>query len=268
MADAKEEVTGAVSEKAKSAMEALPTFSIKGELAKLNEEDIQKEVIPVHCKLAASYGLLNKHTLQKMDDKLKVIITATTKAISKLDDYAWENVVSCMMNNPLLEPIEGAHINRSDKLIKEGFNVFDFDSSPDHVIVKEVHSWFVGLIKDEDILNDTHIDVDVMAKIVGQTGARINHIFALVAKRDYEERDIVDVGILRYPDIEFPYFKLYRIRLIAWSECKRLLMVQKDCNGITGYFNCMKFKPRNEVIASLKEEVFNKAVADAEALLA
>lgn len=74
-----------------------------------------------------------------MDEHLKIMIAATTRLIRGIPptERTWEKVVSAMMQNPLIEPTD-SEINRADKLIKEGTNVFKFDGSPDNAIVNEV----------------------------------------------------------------------------------------------------------------------------------
>lgn len=113
----------------------------------------------------------------------------------------------------------------------------------------------MSLIKDSDVLRSTKIDIKVLAEIVAQTGATITDVGTLFFKEETHERNLIDIGVLRYPDIDYPYFKVcetlgklkggqvefnngitqvYRIQLKAWSRSRRVLMVQEDYNGITG----------------------------------
>jgi hypothetical protein len=79
-----------------------------------------------------------------------------------------------------------------------------------------------------DVLNSTQFDIGVLANIVAQTGTTIDSVETLFFK------DLVDIAVLRFPDLEYPLFKVYRIQLRAWSDSTRVLMVQDDENGITG----------------------------------
>ncbi|KAG0050057.1 hypothetical protein BGZ83_005178 [Gryganskiella cystojenkinii] len=223
----------------------------------------------VHCDLAPSFGKLNQESVKTMDEKLKVIIAGTTRAIEKLphDQRSWENVTSTLAQNSLLKPLDDG-IARSDKLIKDGTNFFKVDGSPDPTIVKEVNSWFTKLISDEDVLRSTKIDINALAAIVAWTGATIDSFEAFFGKAEYHERTVVDIGVLRYPDIDQPYFKLYRIKLTAWSDCTRVLFVQNDKNGITGEYNVRRYGPRESVIQELKQETLRKAVQEADDLFA
>ncbi|KAF9189338.1 hypothetical protein BGZ49_003822 [Haplosporangium sp. Z 27] len=224
----------------------------------------------VHCDLAPSFGTLNKDSIKAMDDKLKIMIAGTTREIEKLsiDQRTWENVTSIMAQNALVEPLDDG-IARSDKLIKDyGSSAFKLDGSSDNNIVREVHTWFTNLIADEDVLTSTKIDIDVLGNIVGWTGATVENFETVFAKNEYHEQTLVDIGVLRYPDIEHPYFKMYRIKLTAWSDCRRVLFVQSDKNGIMGEYNVRRYRPRDSIISELKEETRKKAIQEVESLFA
>ncbi|KAJ7884988.1 hypothetical protein B0H13DRAFT_1628451 [Mycena leptocephala] len=107
-----------------------------------------------------------------------------------------------------------------------------------------------------------------MAHIVARTGATIDSFPALIYKNEYHEKTLVDTGVLRFPDIDHPHFKLYRIRLVPWSDSRRILFVQKDVNGITGEFNSRVFRPHAPVTQGLTEDVKKKAIKEAEDLFA
>ena len=237
-------------------------------LKETNVTKKDKKRIPVHCALAASYGTLTSESIKELDKELKVMIAGTLRKMEKLPDYKWETVVSCMMQNPLLERMEDSLIHRADKLIKKGSNFFKFSREPDKTVVREVHTWFVQLIQDDDVLKDTKIDVDFLAKIVAQTGATVDSFLTFFGKHERHERDIVDIGILRYPEKTMPYFKLYRIKVTAWSDCTRVFFTQDDSNGITGEYHCQKFKPCAEVIAKMKPAIIEKAVTEADNIFA
>jgi len=52
------------------------------------------------------------------------------------------------------------------------------------------------------------IDINVMANIVAQTGATITGLETLIYKKEHHEKTIVDIGVLRFPDPDHPYFKV------------------------------------------------------------
>ncbi|KAH6557665.1 hypothetical protein KP509_1Z101300 [Ceratopteris richardii] len=217
--------------------------------------------LPFRSSLAVSYGkLLEGGNLLKSDKKLQVVIASTTKAIGKLVQGAKEK-------NLLLEPYDEV-IERRDDFIKGGSSYFRIGENEDAAVVREVKSWFQYLVNDQDILHDTNIDIDLCARIVAATGARIESFPTIFYKENKVEGEVLDIAVLRYPDIDKPFFKIYRIKLTAWAICRRILTTETHSNGITGEFVCRKYKPRESVVkalrADIKEEAAKQAVKQVE----
>ncbi|KKP04530.1 hypothetical protein THAR02_03356 [Trichoderma harzianum] len=220
----------------------------------------------LHIDLAPSFGKLNKESLRELDDHLKIMIAGNLKALGNQPDKSWNAVLSNMMQNPLLDPSDGGPgAFRADKF-KGSVNGFEFDGSPDANIVREVQAWFNNLISDDDVLNSTKIDVEVLAKIVAQIGVILKNFETFFAKDEYHEQALIDINVLRFPDVDQPYFKAYHIKLAAWSDPSRSHLHQEDTNGITGEFNSRIFRPRTYVIQKLNSATFRKAAATADAL--
>ena len=87
------------------------------------------------------------------------------------DKSSWGNLVECVKKNPLLEPVPNGEVTRVDKFTKKGVNAFKFDGSPNPTIEKEVDSWIVNFIGDQDVLDICKIDTKTLSEIVAQTGA-------------------------------------------------------------------------------------------------
>lgn len=67
---------------------------------------------------------------------------------------------------------------------------------------------FVNLINDIEVLNATHIDIKVLANIVAKTGATVDNIETFFVKTEYVEQNLVDIGVLRFPDVNHPHFQV------------------------------------------------------------
>ncbi|KAI0327748.1 hypothetical protein GY45DRAFT_1327180 [Cubamyces sp. BRFM 1775] len=234
-------------------------------------EDTQDDHL--HVDLAPSFrDTLSTASIMEMDAALLVMITATMNELQKersesKGPLTWEAVVAAMMRNPLLEPSEDA-IVREDKFIKEGFAFFKFNGKPSKTVVDEVHAWYLRLIdNDADVQQSISLSINAMEAIVAQTGATVTSFATFFHKTEEQSQTVVEIVVLRFPDIDHPYFKIYRVKLAAWSHCSRVLAVQKDENGIRGEFASHRFHPRKSVIERLSQTVIDKAVADAKALL-
>ncbi|KER00912.1 hypothetical protein AUEXF2481DRAFT_25191 [Aureobasidium subglaciale EXF-2481] len=195
------------------------------------------------------------------------MIAGTTKLMGSIDpaQRSWDKVVECCMPNSLMEP-DGEAISHHDQYVKNSSHDFKVDGSPDNAIVQEVTSWFNKLINDQDILDSTKIDIKVLGRIVAQTGATVDSLEAFFSKEQVETQTMVDIGILRYPDIDNPYFRIHRIQLTATSDCTRTLFHEDDKNGIIADLQCRKFKPRESITKSMTAEARKSAITAADNL--
>jgi len=96
----------------------------------------------LHIGLAPAFGTLTKESLMAMDNELKVMITATMRALEgarKESDapLSWDTVLSVLSQNSLLEPSDGK-VDKHDSFMKNDTNFFKFDGSPDPGVVEQV----------------------------------------------------------------------------------------------------------------------------------
>lgn len=75
--------------------------------------------------------------------------------------------------------------------------------------------WLDYLIRDEDVLAETTIYAEVLGKVVAQAGAAIHDFESASTSDEYQEKTVLDVGVLRFPDLKQPYFKV----LCALKSC-------------------------------------------------
>ncbi|KAK4220505.1 hypothetical protein QBC38DRAFT_514001 [Podospora fimiseda] len=152
----------------------------------------------------------------------------------------------------ILHAFDFSKINRPRQLAKRGSHDFKTDGSPSDGIVKE-------------------IDIHVLGEIVAQTGATITGFLDFFHKEERHELKVLDIGVLRFPDIDHPYFKmsfqhdyqlklLYRIQLDDWSDCTRTVFHQYYDNGITGQFKMRKFAAQDEIIDQMTKKAKKHAV--------
>ncbi|KAF7346000.1 hypothetical protein MVEN_01622700 [Mycena venus] len=220
--------------------------------------DVKSEDSFLHEQLAPAFGrVLTKDYLKEIDDDLKIMIAATNRELAK---RTWDKVISVCMSNPLMEPMDSPQSNivRAHTLNKAGSNGFTIDRVCNTGVVNEVYSWFINLIADEDVINSIEFNIKVLSNVVATTGAVINDFAGFLTRKERQELTIVDIGVLRYPDLE-QYFKVFRIQLTAWRESKAVTVVGKDSNGITGQYNMRKFQPRVSVIEKMNPKIQEKA---------
>jgi len=141
--------------------------------------------------------------------------------------------------------------SRKDSLANDSWGAVKFDEITDKNVLNDVEAWFSSLISvsgDEDVINSTRIDIRSLGNIVASTGASCVWFEAILGKNEYNSHTMLEIGVLRYPHPETPYFKAYRIKLKAWSDSTTAFYLQSDTNGIEGEFSSCRFKPRHNVM--------------------
>ena len=66
----------------------------------------------------------------------------------------------------------------------------------------------MNLVKDHDVPMSIKIDMKVMSDIVAQSGAMITNSFNFWVKTKKHSQTVLDVGVLGFPGIDNPYFKV------------------------------------------------------------
>ncbi|XP_036359892.1 uncharacterized protein LOC115212730 isoform X4 [Octopus sinensis] len=238
-------------------------------LKNVNVKDIMKtEIIPYHCDLAQSYGNLTHTIFEEMDNELKVMIGASKISLDRLHKEAnerevkFEEYVATLTQNPFLETAEdGAFFNQDF----QGFESFGISTGGyDRAIAEQARSWFINLVQDKDILDSSKIEIEDFVNIVSASGAAVECFATLFYKKIRVERRVVDLGVVRYPDLENPFLKMYQLKIAAYRSSTRLLFLEKKQSGIGGSIYIRKFVPRRAAIATLTERSLNYAVEYAE----
>ncbi|KAJ4115367.1 hypothetical protein NW768_011219 [Fusarium equiseti] len=196
--------------------------------------------------VAPVFGTLDAKTVKELDDNVIVIIAGMTKAIAQIPvkDRTYEKIVELFSQSPLVK-MDGKGTSKSDSLIKNDQAQFKTDGSPDAAIVKEVADWFQRFVKDQEILDATNIDINVLGRIVAQSGATVKDPSTIFHAKEHAEKSL-DVAGIRYPEPNRPKFSIFRIHLTAWSDSDQMYETS--------------YVPREELMSGLRDEVRQKAI--------
>lgn len=244
------------------------------DFGKINLTDKQSSEGTLIGPIVPSLGGVKKEDVASMEPELKIAIAGATRVIRNLsgDSRDWDHVISALQQCPVLESRDTGHITRADRLVKDGFTWFRLTGNQDDHIVKEVRRWFVSLVQDDDILNETPIHIEDLANAVAATGSAASNVggglFSWNTPDTSYEKTVLDISVLRYPDSQRSFFKAYRIRLNAWSYSTHMLGMASNKNGLTGQFNCHIYHPRSEIIERLAQDTITRLSQEAEDLFA
>ncbi|KAF8144732.1 hypothetical protein K438DRAFT_2101479 [Mycena galopus ATCC 62051] len=235
--------------------------------------DVKSDEPVVHESLAPSFGDLAKagEAVKELDAKMKLMIAISMQKLleyKKNGGLSWKNVQGCFNTNPSLVPMEESQ-ELTKQFVSETSSNFKFNGDPDPVLVQKVLNWWASeACPDVDIRNDSKLDIGSLAKIVAWSGATVTNFVDFWTKHERHERRMLEIGVMRYPTIANPYFKIYRIQLYAWSDCTRTVWAQEDKNGIQSIITWQRFRPNDEVLSKVKEETTKKAVSEIDDMFA
>ena len=121
-------------------------------------------------------------------------------------------------------------------------------------------TWIKDLIGDADVIANLSFDPKFYAKFISATGVALNKLEkSKFVSREKHFRKVVDIGVLRFPDLDHPYFKVYRLSLKAYRDCTHTLVYDWNNSGLIGEYNSRKFGIREKFIDDIKQETREKA---------
>jgi len=216
--------------------------------------------------LAHCYGTLTKESFLTMDAFLIVALVSTIQ--SSKDIVSWDKLLETMNNNPKLYKDDNSIDKKEVIYRRESTDFMKVDGSPDSAIVNEVITKLNAFIADDDIITDLKVVLgqnvlnDIVSN-VAETGASVNNIGSVFVKDVTVCRNIMESGVLRFPDINHPYFKLHHLKIKSYRYCKRILSNESNNCELEVELHSVKYFVKSEDIPS---DVLALAIADAEAI--
>ena len=226
------------------------------------EFNLKSKDIPISCNLAASYGSQAGKLHDRIDLNLKVLIAGTIKRLSQMTNLSLDDILDAMMQNVLIELKDP--IYKEETFRRRNTTVWDLPDNSQ--TFHEANIWLKDIIVDDDILKDTGIDFTLISKTVTKTGVPIDDFGSVFRDTKTDKKVMTDTGILRYPDVVHPYFKLYHIKMAVWRKSTRHLFHSRTDSGINAEFYTIKLKFKdsvaNHIISSLGIDVKKLLVPD------
>lgn len=222
-----------------------------------------------NVQLTPSVGSLSPDTVGKLEPNTKIMISAINKVISKLpaEQQNWDGLIAALSNNVLIKQ-QGEEHNSSSVYTSSDSKLFGMVgvSKSSDTIKKEVLDWYNQLINDSKVLNINRMSIDEAAEIVAYSAETVSYLDQLKGQK-YQEQEMIELGVLRYPDENDLTFSVYKISLIAWSDWKKHMFQSIHTSGIRGVFLLRKFVPNEETMNALSAEVRNRVVKEVDELL-
>jgi hypothetical protein len=179
-------------------------------------------------------------------------------------------MVSIMDRNAMFKKKPNSvDLNVTNSKTRDETNWFKFNGGADSQICNEVVRWIRETIQDPELLNV--IGEETMIKIgnmFASSGAAVDSFCHFFGNNENEKFTLLDVGILRTPDITKPHIQLFRIKIYVKRRDSRVLFVQNDTSIICLEANTQDYVPREFVMENIKTAVLEKAVKEMDKLFA
>eukprot|EP00106_Octopus_bimaculoides_P019979 XP_014787421.1 PREDICTED: uncharacterized protein LOC106881519 [Octopus bimaculoides] len=124
--------------------------------------------------------------------------------------------------------------------------------------------WFDELIQENMILSEMNINITSLAYYLGK-GEQITIKNALLGS-DIKRKALMDLAILRFPDIMNPYLTVFMLRFDVLRNSLRLFVVEQTIAAIRCRFNVAKYVPNEEYIKQLREDTRETLMKDIDTL--
>ena len=103
-----------------------------------------------------------------------------------------------------------------------------------------------------------------MARIVARTGATVDSFEGFFVKNESHSTDLVDIGVLRFPDPEHPYLQVSDnlLRFIAVSHLIRRYIVSNFMRGLVARASSSTRRTQTELLEVRKTLQFERLMMD------
>jgi len=204
-----------------------------------------------------------------VDERLRFVTAIAALEIRRMCDSStnitWEQLEKVMNECVMLEKSDDSTVN---KLESKTFSEIK-DASDKVGYLKE---WIRNLVlqADSDVydamrLTDDDLD-SVLGLVLKDTGIHDGWTF-FVNSHDIE-RDLLDIGMIRFPTDDRPYVKLYRILVRVRAKNRRILFLESGKHATTSVeFTSRKYYPRMDMFKSLSSDVVSTGISTFEKAL-
>ncbi|TEB31673.1 hypothetical protein FA13DRAFT_1732547 [Coprinellus micaceus] len=197
-----------------------------------------------------------------MDQKLLEALGATFKQFSTGNTS--ERLFQDMSWDYLTEAFATSHFFK-----KQGNTSEKHMAASKGKVIQDAKAWFGCFVDDPEVSDSIQLSFPEIAEgianfqkpVEGPDGRAITR-----DQNDQHEEVFLDIGVLRFPDFEKPFIKVYRLKLIAWTEYN--VKAMRIRSGIRGEFNSCKYVPRSEFLATFQPQLLEEARRLAMGLLA
>lgn len=107
-----------------------------------------------------------------------------------------------------------------------------FGSGVDRKKIMKAEEVMKETVADATIWEMLEIDTNIIMNVFGDEGVGVSRLGDVFTRSDKVAHIAIDVGVVRFPRMEDPYFKVYRFRVIVFNARASVLCFDKKESGI------------------------------------
>jgi len=186
--------------------------------------------------------------LNDIDTAMKAGMVHSLKVVKKKQEeqggfIAWKDLKSIFEadGSAMFRPCTEDDVTRNNNHYEESGLFFKLTDAPDRASVIKAEEVMKDCVNDSTIWEMLQIDKERIKQIFGSEGIGVSNFGELFARSRAVAHIAIDVGVVRFPRMEDPYFKLYRFRVIVFHAETAITIVNSKSNGIFCEFNERKY---------------------------
>jgi len=232
---------------------------------------ITKDMPPIHESTALEIG--NNKLLQKVEAEMKLAMIEAVKAVKKYQKengkyISWRKLQQIFDGNEMYFPDVDKDVQRYDSIIKDETFV-KFSGAPSLQAMEEAEKLMRKVVNNQHIWDSLKINKETIKQAFGAEGVAVSSVDDVFARSEKCAHIAIDIGVVRFPRPEDPFFKLYRFRVIVFKSEIAIACLNKKGSGIFVNFRCRTYKMtdawNSQFTQELKEKVsakFHSAMSD------
>jgi len=169
----------------------------------------------VHTEVAPSFGSVSGSS-KEVDEKLERIMANIINSLNQQNDKSWDAVLDTIEQNQRLDTFTDSITSQTGSLVKEADLKKGKGSEAFVNSLDEIGRWCERFVSDDDVISTTTIKSHTLSELIWRDD--FSHGFDNALDKTNDAKKLIDIGILRVPDVEDPHYKVYWIQLTTvWT---------------------------------------------------
>jgi len=212
---------------------------------------------PIHEHLGLNIG--DTKLLKDIDAAMKAGMVTAVRAVKKKQAesggfISWKDLTKVFESEgaALYRPCIEEDKTNNEHAWEETGLFLKFDGAPSGGAVAKAEECMKKTVNDAGIWESLEIDTELIKKVFGEEGIGVTDFGSLFARDKKVAHIAIDVGVVRFPRMEDPCFKVYRFRVIVFRSETAILFLNSKSAGIF-----CEFRERKYVMTKMFTEKFD-----------